>query len=404
MNAIVSAGRFQETITVVTDTMRVCCSTNKPKEILAALDFARSKLESDYALVKEQKRQFIPLRKSISVVLNTVAGLADGVESRDITPKILRKVASEVQSKSLPVLIDCVNEALLQVEAKVGLVEAKEAVGEVVDKPKRFHDWREALSAVTPVKRQAEAAEEDVEEDPEDYAERLRQERTQSRLDQRDHEKSLKVEGLKAKEENLPRKIDGGYAVIRFPVIPLFEKPLNFTTLFTSMGFSVHELGGYTVLDNQTLLAIDKKAAANARLDPHAYALKALEVVNSRTLKAKYSMVSEVPQTNPKNANIALYWIMLNSKLTHMISKTHPKSWHLLTFADYSDELNSFHKRQHETDAEVHKRMKQRELQAKEEKRAAEEQKKVQTALRVGNARRDNAQNEKRSNRIIVGR
>lgn len=283
----------------VGSTIEECLNTRSRSGSTKRLRDTVESISSTVQWLKEnQKRAFVDVRKRLVIVSNSFTGLADGLSDGDLSREELRSTLNNVRNKfypniqaSLSTEVDRLNEGS---EHPVSLTPAQESVKKSLSISDT--DWKTALKTVKEVLHNVDTNDTPATDDTPAEVQELH--------------------NMGALRSRLPVKLKGAYEVLRMPVVPLFSSyALNNPASFKKLGIPHLLVEGYGVLKDQVLLLVSKRIAAKAGLSTDKYAEAALEFLNEKG-NLRYELVSEQCQINPRNADIAMYWIMPAHKVS----------------------------------------------------------------------------------------
>lgn len=167
-----------------------------------------------------------------------------------------------------------------------------------------------------------------------------------------------KITKIKSAKASLPKSISGPYSLIRSPVVAIFDqhdggrkdRPMgtgtvnrnfNKNALLDQFGIKYVMLDDYVILQDQVMLAVDRKAVEAAVREMSGrkrskkkakddtfvqYATQVIDMLNERGSQ-HFGLVSRVYTANPRNANMLLFWVMPQRVLDALIRR----GWNKLT-------------------------------------------------------------------------
>lgn len=135
-----------------------------------------------------------------------------------------------------------------------------------------------------------------------------------------------KMQKFYSHANKLPERLATPFAVVHYPVVPLFEDfNLMSDKALKMVGFKYERMAeSFVVLKDQVLLAADvpklTEMFADTKkrkkgIDLPAVVLDILDQINKNNPGNKFELMSPVPVRNPRNANIALFWLIPADKL-----------------------------------------------------------------------------------------
>lgn len=296
MKKSVIADKLDSAQRLIDSTLHVCLSSNKSKALVSQLSAAKVEVSSTINFLTESKkrRSLSQTRRSMTVIDNTLAGLIEGLHSRDLSVKDFRAVCSNLQQKFIPNFKESAANDLARIERsrliRAGLPVAESAAPELPTEPltelqeqikaaiaSESSGWKEELANVKvglktlPIPGAATAAtsdEEEDEEEGEDDEESIvqREERQQHmRLEAETDDVARRLLRLKAMRNEMPARLKAPYALARMPLVPLFEsflvtQPSNLEKL----AIPNTDIQGYVILEQQMILLVSKDAITNS--------------------------------------------------------------------------------------------------------------------------------------------
>lgn len=319
-------------------TVEICLNSTKRKAIRIALASTKACLENTLGSFPPKSREFTGIKKSLTIVLNTVSGMLDGIVNEDLTRKEFKVIASNLQNKLIfnfgaSVSAD-LSAAAASADAHIELAGTQEE-GTTVSEELAAHisksaDYKEALAIIKEeMKQRKERA-------------RLTAPTVTTPADVAvDSDSALiaTLERMQASKARMPLKLRSEYSIFKFPVIPIFNSdntkarstnPMsispsqkNYYHALAKLGLQVTKLQDYVILEEQLLLAFNRKSlrvTSKQQLKPIDYARMILKVINEKS-PTPYVLVSDTFLPSVRNSDIIMFWILPGSLLSAMISK-----------------------------------------------------------------------------------
>jgi hypothetical protein len=261
----------------------------------AALSQVIQKLHSDY------KRKFVQTRKTLQILLNMVQGLISGLESKDLIRSDFLKVLKVMAEKHIPAAF---NNSTKESEKEVDIESVESKISEEDRERLRAmvsesDDWQNALKEI------------------QDWIKSWVKPKLQ--LGENAEEVVRVLESVKDARKKLPIKLSQPFQMVKVPIIPIFGNyQLNNAETFKKLGIQFIPLEGYGMLMDQMLLAVSKKVAARAGVNPIDIATEAIQLLNDKG-NIDYSVVTDRSVTNPRNTDIQLFWVLPSDKVTKLI-------------------------------------------------------------------------------------
>lgn len=148
-----------------------------------------------------------------------------------------------------------------------------------------------------------------------------------------------KLQKTYAKEDKLPDRIAQAFAVIDYPIVPVFEDfNLSNDKALRHAGFDYDRIAeSFVVLKNQKLLVADLPklqemfGQGKKRVDVVQLMIDMVASIN-KSSQIKYELMSTTLISNPKNANLKLAWLIPADKLrslARMGRTTRLQNWSL---------------------------------------------------------------------------
>lgn len=319
--------QLENTQQAVESTVSTCLKEKKISVLKKSLASAQTVISQTLETFPNRKRSLSKTKKSLVALRNVVTGLLEGLADGEFNSvKEFRAICSNVEKKFLPQYTEAYTSELQRAldktqdadssteddsdsesEIPSPLIEAKKAVAASAD-------WHHILGIFKGAMTKKSA--------------KVSEKADGKPWEQTDEEISQRLESVQSKYEELPRTLKQEYQFMRMPIVPLF-KNLGVSTKqnFDKLGIPNINIQGYSILENQILLGISRKSVdalnvgkkkKDEKSTPADFAKTVLEVVNERT-NAKYVLVSDKFQTNPKNADILLFWVMPTRLLSALI-------------------------------------------------------------------------------------
>lgn len=163
-----------------------------------------------------------------------------------------------------------------------------------------------------------------------------------------------KITNIKSERSRLPKRLSGPYGIFRTPVVAIFDshddiakrdrvdgpgtvkKNFGKEALLDQFGVKYVMLEDYLILQEQRLLAIDRKAVDSALsqmkrssgraakrkgADPYLeYAEQVVQMLNERGSQT-FEMVSRDYTANPRNSDMLLFWVMPSRILDSLVRR-----------------------------------------------------------------------------------
>lgn len=163
-----------------------------------------------------------------------------------------------------------------------------------------------------------------------------------------------KITDIKGERSKLPKRLSGPYGIFRSPVVAIFDshddiakrdrvdgpgtikKNFGKEALLDQFGVKYVMLEDYLILQDQRLLAIDRKAVDSALSqmkrssgraakrkggDPYLeYAEQVVQMLNERGSQS-FDMVSRDYTANPRNSDMLLFWVMPSRILDALVRR-----------------------------------------------------------------------------------
>lgn len=285
------AAQLDTVHTEITRTLEVCSSTNKSVKLKAALAQAGEEITTTVRTLQEspRSRSFVKTRKALVAIGNTVNGLLEGLNSRDLSVKDFRAVCSNLQTKFIPNFVSNLSQEVANLpenylsESAVASVgeESKTAATAADTLPKGDKRVRAALASgkslqeqLAEIKSMLQAAPkmsdpEDEEEDPdeseEEKAARMEEERAleQARRENAADASSMEViQALRKKRSLLPTRFSKTslYSIVKLPLVPVFPENFKITESrnLDRCGIKHTMIQGYAFLEEQLILCISR--------------------------------------------------------------------------------------------------------------------------------------------------
>lgn len=311
---------------------------NKLKECDSLINLSLDKV------LKSRKKVIIPVRKRLIVLSNHANGIYEGISSRTITIPEFKAEIEKIRTQRLPNIRDFLSLAKESLAVNIGNDDTQSATS-LHTEIYKLGDFKEALK----IFKNYVPTSESISDSENPVLSEL--EKTKTLDAARDERLEINLQNglnlIMQMKNKLPTRIKGQYEVYRLPVVPIFETPpaasdkqININALhkyiLPKVGItSVSLESRYIVLDEQLLLAIDKKKA-DSILDEEivrkskrvttnthdylAYAKAILSVINEKA-SSPYALVSDKSVVNSRNTNIVFYWIMPRRTLSVLLVK-----------------------------------------------------------------------------------
>lgn len=198
----------------VSETIEVCLSSNSVSKVNAALSVAKNKTAEALASVAQHpnKRSLSSTRKSLTAIDNLLAGLMQGLETRELKVKQFRAVCSNLKTSFIPKLENSISEEVDKFKAEAGMM-----VEENPELTPEQQQIRDALLA----DQSAEAAESDYERTERETNQEEEKRRQQLANISGDVERRLAR--LRSEISNMPKRLNAPYSIVKLPVAPHFE-------------------------------------------------------------------------------------------------------------------------------------------------------------------------------------
>lgn len=158
---------------------------------------------------------------------------------------------------------------------------------------------------------------------------------------EREEQAFQKLHEVEAKKPKLPRKLSGPFALARHPIVPLLKNEFNLDTLIGVLKqhrIEAVKAGSYLTLENQTLLAIDTDYLKTNKIKQTAeqYAEHVVTVLNKKASN-KFGLMSLRARSNPVNPAIKLFWIMALNRIPARMKPGNIQDWDLLRARQVDD-------------------------------------------------------------------
>jgi hypothetical protein len=311
MNSEIAARKVQKVSARIGDTLAFALSSDSRSACTQKLTSTSSEI-SDLVkwLAENQKKQFVPVRRALNIVVNSFSGIAEGLESKELHRREMRAMLKNVQNKFYPNVEQSLAEEVERLnersESKIDLSEKQQAVKKTLSISNT--DWKSALNVVRETLRNIE---EKVAAD--------KKSKDQAHLTDDEH-LMQQIQQLEKFRKNLPVNMSNAYQVVRLPIVPIFEDfRLNQNATFWSkLGIRTLPVEGYSILQDQLLLLVSRKSAEKYGTTSKEFAESALEVLNEKG-GVNYALVSDRSTASPRNADHIMFWIMPASKVTAII-------------------------------------------------------------------------------------
>ena len=123
----------------------------------------------------------------------------------------------------------------------------------------------------------------------------------------------------RAARATLPVRIQGGFKMVRVPIVPIFPNPnIAKSENLKRLGLKFVEVEGIIVLQDQILLNVSKKRIDGSAENPLALAHSVVDLINERG-SVKYEIVSDTPNANPRNTDLLMFWILPRQRMSGLM-------------------------------------------------------------------------------------
>ena len=356
----------------ISEMLDTCLTSRKVSNLKVSLNSTQAVLSATLDHLQTHPRVLSKTKKSISAIRNTLQGLQDGLESRDLSLKEFRSICSNIRSKFVPQLESSVLDESIKAP-KDSDDQDGEASAEFL--PEQLQDLKEAATVaigasmkemLQVVRKQLAVVDNragntptqaPVDEDEEDGSAEGPKTSRQRYEDREKSEAEKHLKTLKVKRDNLPVTLKShgdkahAFTVVRLPLVPLFEQwTMTQEALLKRLNIPFLKLGGYAIFEEQIILVISKAAAQAVnkdfkktalKLDPKTgrmeipgkrmlditreavpivdYAKVILDIINEQSSGSTYSLVSDQFVANPRNADLLCFWVMGTAKVSALI-------------------------------------------------------------------------------------
>lgn len=290
------------------------------------------KLQEAKSLVKEaldvyssstRNRVHYKVKKHIVSISNTLDGLINGIEDKEISRLQFKAVCENVRTNFIPALLESIdalkNKARpVDLPQNIDLKDIDAGLRATITESNAWSDGIEFLKEVVNASTDANKAKEINQKISKAIREELKNEEAKELLKQ-----------LRMKASAFPTKLKGEYSFIRATVIPIVDNPFSLESSFAKAGINFVNVLGYLIVRDQVLVGISKRAldASSAEVSkthriknkptPVNYVKTVLALVNER-MPQQFTLVSESPVANPRNADILYYWVMPFRKFSYI--------------------------------------------------------------------------------------
>lgn len=198
----------------VSETIEVCLSSKNVSKVNAALTSAKNKTAEALASVAQHpnKRSLSSTRKSLTAIDNLLAGLMQGLETRELQVKQFRAVCSNLKTSFIPRLENSISEEVDKFKAEAGMM--------VEENPELTPEQQEIRNALL-ADQSAEAAETDYERTERETNQE--EEKRRSQLANISGDVERRLARLRSEISNVPKRLNAPYSIVRLPVAPHFE-------------------------------------------------------------------------------------------------------------------------------------------------------------------------------------
>lgn len=269
-----------------------------------------------------RNRVHYKVKKHIVSISNTLDGLINGIEDKEISRQQFKAVCANVQSNFIPALLESIdafkNKARpVDLPQNIDLKDIDAGLRATITESNAWSDGIEFLKEVVNASTDANKAKEINQKISKAIREELKNEEAKELLKQ-----------LRMKASAFPTKLKGEYSFIKAPVIPIVDNPFSLESSFAKAGINFVNVLGYLIVRDQVLVGISKRAldASDAEskisrsknpLTPLNYVKTVLDLVNER-MPQQFTLVSESPVANPRNADILYYWVVPSRKFSYI--------------------------------------------------------------------------------------
>lgn len=316
MSTNTTARRLESLSSNIQSTIKLCQTSKKRSELIKGLSSLSASLSGELARLKEtEKRRFMDVRRSLQAVHNTVTGLVEGLASQDLERKDFKKIVANLEATFFPAVCQAVAAELEKREEPQAEIVLSSSQAKVKMSLAQSKDWRAALTEIQQALKEAVVKEEVAQKTavaPQDNEDAV----------------AVQIRQLQSSRNLLPIRIKGEFQIVRMPIIPIFSQiQLNNSSTLTKIGVRHSMIEGYALLLDQTLLAVSDAIAKKHELSTFAFAESVVALLNERG-GINYSLVSDQQSTNPRNADIKLFWILPTPKTNALmrIARTSVKS------------------------------------------------------------------------------
>lgn len=272
-----------------------CLSAKKRSTIKTELSLLKQSVSGAIDHLNEhEKRKFTGVKKTLKAVFNVVDGSLEGLASDDMTRPMFKGIMNNMRTRFYPALCTSISsEVEKESEAKVKELSQDQEV--LVEQISQSAEMADVLKVI---RKSVKDGKSDV---------------APGQSGENATEKQLA--DLASTRSNLPLRLKTGFQAIRMPIVPIFSNyQMNNPSTFAKIGIKHVLVEGYAVLLDQQLIAISEKAAAKIDMTPLQYAESVVEVINARS-SVEYEFVSDKPISNPRNADVQMFWILPKPKM-----------------------------------------------------------------------------------------
>lgn len=312
------------------------------------------------------RRRIPSLYKALSVLTNSLDGLNQSIQSKDVNVTKFRALVKTVQGFGLTRFEDQLSQEANQVsqldeESTPAATQAPGVAQEEDDSPaanvSRLADKFKVKVNKSPlaiklkpgkVQRPKPLTTDDIDmptrvevNDRLAVVDAEKKAKRDAAYREREEAAFQKLHDAEADRTKLPRKLSGPFALAKHPIVPLLKNEFNLDSLVTMLKqhrIDAVKAGSYLALNGQTLLAIDTAylTAKKIKQKPEQYAEHVISVINGKA-SHKYGLMSLRYRSNPSNPAIKLFWVMQLNRVPPRLKPGNIQDWDLLTARQVDD-------------------------------------------------------------------
>ncbi len=330
-------------------------------EITRALQALSVDLEQVVDLLKKDRRKVPTVSKTLDILSNSVDGLLNAIQDKSIRAVDFKQQARVVEQFGVAKFfasIDSDSDNIKKLDAATTPAEifkpAEDESSTVEIDTARLADKFKVVGPTTKIvipkklQRPEPISSDDIDmptrvelNDREAAKDDVRKAERNAKYREQEREEFELLHLKEAAKPKLPRKINGPFALAKYPVVPLLRNEFALDTLVTALKaarFDVHRTGSYLTLGNQDLLVIDSnylKKMKNKRT-PSVYAEHVMTVINAKSSR-KMGLMSSMPRAVPEAPHLKLFWIMPLNRMPARMQPANIVKWDLLKTRDVEE-------------------------------------------------------------------